>query len=254
LVNNVETVANVPHILANGADWFRGFGTPQSPGILVVTIVGDVVRSGVAEVEMGVPLGDIIEASAGGMKPGRSIRAVFSGVSNTVLTAAHLGTPLTYENFAAIGSGLGAAGFIVYDDTTCMVEVATLFSRFLSVESCGQCPPCKLGAGAITGRLAAIDSGRANDADIEAIGGRLRNVTDGNRCALPVEVQNVVGSLLTTFPEEFAAHIEGHRCPKPRRLIMPKLVDIVDGQAIYDRRYAYKRPDWTYGEDLPPEF
>ena len=253
LVNNVETLANVPHILTNGAGWFRTFGTEQSPGILVVTLVGDVRNAGVVEVEMGVPLDDVIDAFGAGVGPGRSIKAVFSGVSNPVLTAAHLHTPLTYEDFAAAGSGLGAAGFIVYDDRTCMVEVAALFSRFLSVESCGQCPACKLGSGAITGRLAAIEAGRAEGADIEAIGARLRSVTDGSRCALPGEEQNVVGSILTAFPEEFAAHLETGSCPRPRRLVMPKLVDLADGRAVYDTRYAYKHPDWTYSEDLPPE-
>jgi NADH:ubiquinone oxidoreductase subunit F (NADH-binding) len=253
LVNNVETLSNVPHILANGADWFRGFGTEQSPGILVVTVVGDVVQSGLAEVELGVSLRDAIDAVGGGPRPGRSVKAVFSGISNPVLTAQELDTPLTYEDMAAIGNGLGAAGFIVYDDTTSMVEVARLFSRFLAVESCGQCPACKVGNGEIADHLDAIAHGNGNESDIEIIGRNLRIVTDGNRCALPQETQNVIGSLLTRFPEEFVVGIEGGSGLPARGLQMPKLIDIVDGQSIYDERYQYKQMDWTYSDGRPPE-
>lgn len=253
LVNNVETLSNVPHILANGPEWFRGFGTAQSPGIIVATVVGDVVRAGVGEVELGVTLGDAIERIGQGPIPGRTIKAVFSGVSNPVLVAADLDTPLTYEDFAAIGSGLGAVGFIVYDDTTCMVELAGLLSRFLYVESCGQCPACKLGTQAITERLVAVHEGRASELDVEVIGARLRNVTDGNRCALPVEERNVVSSLMTRFSEEFVDHLEGRGCPGRRDLVMPKLVDIADGRAVYDEHYRDKLPDWSYADGTPAE-
>jgi NADH-quinone oxidoreductase subunit F len=248
VVNNVETLANVPHILANGAEWFRGLGTPDSPGHLVVTVVGDVVRAGVAEVPMGTPLGEAIERAGGGTREGRSLKAVFSGVANPVLTAEHLATPLTYEDMQAAGSGLGAAGFVVYDDSACMVAVAELFSRFLWVESCGQCPPCKLGCQAITEHLGAVESGAGTDLDIEEIGSWLERVTDANRCYLGTEEKLVVASLLRAFPEEFADHLEG-RCPRPRPLVLPKVVDIgPDGTAVYDTRQTHKRPDWTYDD------
>jgi NADH:ubiquinone oxidoreductase subunit F (NADH-binding) len=250
LVNNVETLSNVPHILRKGAEWYRSFGTDASPGIVVATVVGDVVRAGVGEVELGVPLRDVIETISGGVLDGRRLKAVFSGVSNPVLTEAQLDLPLTYEDFAAAGTGLGACGFIVYDDSACMVEVARLFSQFLAVESCGQCPACKLGTAAITEHLNAVELGAGNDDDITTIGGRLRTVTDGNRCALPQEEQNVVGSLMTRFPDEFAEHLERGRCPRPRPLVMPKLVDIVEGRAVYDERYRYKQPDWTYADEV----
>jgi NADH-quinone oxidoreductase subunit F len=253
LVNNVETLANVPHILAKGAEWFRGFGTDLSPGIVVCTVVGDVTRPGVGEVELGVSLGDAIERIGGGVPAGRSIKAVFSGISNPVLVAADLDTPLSYEAFAAIGSGLGAAGFIVYDDRTCIVELAHAFSRFLYVESCGQCPACKLGTQEITERLAEVQDGRGTELDIEIIGARLRNVTDGNRCALPVEEQNVVSSLLTHFAEEFVDHLEGRGCQSARELIVPKLLDLADGVATYDRHQMLKQPDWTYSDGAPAD-
>ena len=247
LVNNVETLSNVPHILARGADWFRSMGTSESPGTIVATVVGDVVAPDVGEVEMGTPLRAIIDAVGSGMRPGRSIKAVFSGVANPVITAADLDVAVSYEGFASIGSGMGSAGFIVYDDSTCMVDAAYRLSRFLSIESCGQCPPCKLGSSAITEHLERIETGNGNESDLDAISGWLRRVTDGNRCYLAVEERDVVNSVLHAFPEEFVEHIELHRCPRPRRLPIPKLLDLGGGVAVYDESFWLKRPDWTYG-------
>ena len=247
LVNNVETLANVFHVLVRGAEWFRGSGSADSPGHAVATVVGDVVRPAVAEVELGMRLSDLIDEVGGGPHPGRTVKAVFSGISNPVVTAAQLDTPLTYEDMAAIGSGLGAVGFAVYDDTACMVELAFQYSRFLWIESCGQCPPCKLGTQEISYRLNEIAACRGTVEDVAVIGARLGNVTDGNRCYLPVEEQHVVRSMLRAFPEEFAAHLDGH-CPTPTRtdLIAPKIVDLADGAVTYDERHRRKLPDWTY--------
>jgi NADH-quinone oxidoreductase subunit F len=244
LVNNAETLANVSHILARGAEWFRSMGTAESPGTIVCTVVGDVVRAGVVEVEMGTPLRAVLD-HFGGARPGRTIRAVLSGVSNPVLGAEHLDTPLSYEAMAAIGSGLGAAGFIVYDETACMVEVGRVLSRFLAVESCGQCPPCKFGTGEVTDALDRIAMGRGDRSQLDRIHERLAIVADGNRCSVPVQEQRVVSSILTRFPEDVVAHLEGP-CPRPRDIPIPKIVDITDGVVVYDERQARKRPDWTY--------
>jgi NADH:ubiquinone oxidoreductase subunit F (NADH-binding) len=246
LVNNVETLSNVPHILAHGADWFRSIGTAESPGTIVATIVGDVVAPDVGEVELGTPLRAVIGAVGSGPRPGRSIKAVFSGVANPVISAADLDVPVSYEGFAAIGSAMGAAGFIVYDDSTCMVDAAYRLSRFLSIESCGQCPPCKIGSSAITEHLERIETGTGQEADLDAIAGWLSRVTDGNRCYLAVEERELVSSVLRAFPEEFVEHLEQHRCPRPRRLPMPKLLDLDGGKAVYDESFWRKRPDWTY--------
>jgi len=246
LVNNVETLANVPHILARGADWFRSMGTAESPGTVVCTVVGDVIAPDVGEVEMGASLREVIDAVGSGVAPGRTVKAVFSGVANRVVTAEHLDVPVSHEGFAAIDSGMGSAGFIVYDDTACMVDAAYRFSRFLSIESCGQCPPCKMGSSEITERLERIETGGGDANDIAIIGGWLTRVTDGNRCYLPVEERLVVGSVLNAFPEEFVAHVEQHRCGHPERRPMPKLVDLADGVATYDESFWRKRPDWTY--------
>ena len=246
LVNNVETLSNVPHILARGADWFRSIGTAESPGTIVATVVGDVLAPDVGEIEFGTSLRAVIDAVGSGLPVGRTVKAVFSGVANPVVTAAHLDTPVSYEGFRAIGSGIGSAGFIVYDDTTCMVDAAYRFSRFLSVESCGQCPPCKIGSGEITEHLRRIETGAGGDDDLAGIARWLERVTDGNRCYLAVEEQQMVSSILRAFPEEFAEHIEHGACPRPRALPIPKLVDLAEGRAVYDETFWRKRPDWTY--------
>lgn len=248
LVNNVETLANVPHILVHGADWFRSMGTEDSPGTIVATVVGDVVAPDVGEVELGTSLRDVIDAVGSGPMPGRSVKAVFSGVANPVVTAENLDIPVSHEGFKAVGSGMGAAGFIVYDDTACMVAAALRLSRFLSVESCGQCPPCKLGSGAITSRLERIEAGEGTVDDIGAIHGWLERVTDGSRCYLATEERLMVNSVLAAFPEEFAAHLEQQACPLPGDRPIPKLVDLAGGVATYDDRYWKKQPDWTYAD------
>ncbi len=245
LVTNVETLAQCAWILAHGADAFRSEGTPASPGTILCTVVGDIARPAVLEVPMGTPLQSVLDA-CGGPLPGRQIKAVFPGVANAVLTAERLATPLSYEAMTAAGSGLGAGGFIVYDDRTCMVEVATMLSRFLYVESCGQCPPCKLGTGDITAALDRIRTGAGQDVDLGRIEERLRIVTDGNRCYLPVQERIVVSSILRAFPEDVAAHLEG-ACPSPRPpLPTPKINDLTDGIVTYDSHQDRKRPDWTY--------
>ncbi len=246
LVNNVETLSNVPHILARGADWFRSMGTPDSPGTIVATVVGDVLAPDVGEVEMGSTLRDVIDAVGSGLPVGRQVKAVFSGVANAVITADQLDVALTYEAFAAIGSGMGSAGFIVHDDTSCMVDAAYVYSRFLAIESCGQCPPCKLGSGEITQHLQRLETGGGGDDDIQGISHWLQRVTDGNRCFLAVEEQQLVSSVLRAFPAEFAEHVELGRCPRPREIPMPKIVDLEGGRATYDESFWRKRPDWTY--------
>ena len=139
---------------------------------------------------------------AGGVREGRTFKAALSGVANPVLTAADVDTPVSYEGMAGIGSGMGACGFIVYDDTADMVAVARMVSRFLYVESCGQCPACKFGTGEVTAYLERIATGQGDEDDIELIGARLATVTDANRCYLGTQEQRVIAeALLATFGE-----------------------------------------------------
>jgi NADH-quinone oxidoreductase subunit F len=221
-------------------------GTPSSPGTIVATVVGDVARPVVTEVEMGTRLAALLEGPAGGPLPGRVWKAAFSGVANPVIDPSRFSMPMTYEDFAACGTGLGAAGFIVYDDSACMVDVARIFSQFLAVESCGQCPPCKLGSTEITERLERIQAGAGSDDDVTHIGSWLGKVTDGARCYLATEERDVVSSILRCFPEEFAEHLEAGACPRPRDIVVPKIVELEDGRVAYDESQARKRPDWTY--------
>jgi NADH-quinone oxidoreductase subunit F len=248
LVNNVETLANVPQILRRGAEWFRATGTVDSPGTIVVTVVGDVQHPFVAEVDLGTPLAALLEV-AGGPLPGRRLQAAFSGVANGVITPEHFEVPLAYETLAAIGSGLGSAGFVFYDNSACMVEVARALSRFLYVESCGQCRSCKFGCSEITGALRSLVQGTGTDRDIGVIGARLRSVTDQVRCYLATEEQVLISSILEHFPEEFARHLEGRCSVAPRPIVVPKIVDLAAGTVTYDDRYDLKQPDWTYLPD-----
>jgi len=248
LASNVETFANVPLILRRGAEWYRTIGTAETPGPLVCTVVGDVVRAGYGEVEPGTPVRDVIEHLGGGLPPGRRVKLVLSGVSNRVLTGDRLDAPVSYEGLAAANAGLGSAGFIVYDDTRSALSIARWVSRFLYVESCGQCRACKYGCGEVTRRLDALAARRGVLRDVEVIGERLRGVTDQNRCFVGEEEQRTISSLLVNFPDDFAAELDA---PTPvEELPTPKIVDIEDGVAVYDEWVAYKQPDWTYS--IPP--
>ncbi len=240
----METLANVPLILTRGADWYRSIGTAETPGPLLCTVVGDVTHAGFAEIEPGTTLRDVIDRVGGGTRPGHEVKAVLSGVANPVLTAAALDTPVSYEGFAAAGSGLGSVGFIVFDDTRDMLAVARMVSRFLYVESCGQCRACKYGCGEITRRLDTLAESHGTELDVEVIGERLEGVIDQNRCFLGEEEQRVVSSLLRTFPGDFVRELEGAAPLEP--LPIPKIVDIHDGIAIYDDAQMRKQPDWTY--------
>ena len=249
LASNVETFANVPLILSRGATWYRSIGTAETPGPLLCTVVGDTVRAGFGEVEPGTPLRDVIDRLGGGLSPGRQAKVVLSGVSNRVLTGDHLDAPVSYEGLAAAGAGLGSAGFIVYDDTRSALSIARWVSRFLYVESCGQCRACKYGCGEVTRRLDALAEQRGALRDVEVIGERLRGVTDQNRCFVGEEEQRVISSLLVAFPDDFAAELETGA--PVETLPVPKIVDLHDGGAAYDEWVAYKQPDWTYA--LPPD-
>src|SRR3954470_19391626 len=196
LVSNAETLAHVPLILSRGAEWFRSIGTLETPGPLLCTVVGDVERAGYAEIAPGMTLREVIEQVGGGVRDGRPAKAVLSGVSNPVLTANDLHAPVSYEGLAAAGGGLGSAGFIVYDETRSMLAVARMVSRFLYVESCGQCRACKFGCGEITRRLDKIAEAHGEPLDFEIIGERLRDVTSQTRCFLAEEEQRVISSLL----------------------------------------------------------
>jgi NADH:ubiquinone oxidoreductase subunit F (NADH-binding) len=244
LVNNVETMANVAAVLSQGATWFRDVGTDESPGTIVCTVTGRTRRHGVAEVAMGTPLREVIDAIGGGAEPGRQLVAVMSGVASALLPATHLDAPVSYEGMTAVGTGLGTGGFIVFDDTTDLVAVVQGVSRFLAVESCGQCTPCKQDGLALADLLDRLRSSDAAQDTLAEIEDRVRTVADSARCSLATQHQLVVDSLLRLFPDAVAAHAEGAPAAEPE-LIAP-IVDIVDGRAVLDEKHAAKQPDWTF--------
>jgi NADH-quinone oxidoreductase subunit F len=246
LINNVETLANVPHILADGPDWLRSAGTETSPGTMVFTVCGDVRTEGVFELPLGTPLRFLVEECAGGPPEGRSVKAIFPGASNTVIPAQELDAPMDLDSMRRIGSGLGAGGFAVFDDSACLVRASYLYSRFLWVESCGQCPACKFGTGEVTRVLQEIESGSGSEPDVEMILQRAKGSTDGQKCALPTGESLLVQSVVQLFGDEFRAHLGG-ACPLPRDLPFHKIVDRDDaaGRFRYDLAYAGRQPDWT---------
>jgi len=259
LVNNVETIANVAGIVANGADWFRSVGTADSPGTVVCTVSGSTVRAGVGEVPMGTTLGAAIEAIGGGVETGRAINAVLLGVANPVLTGDQLDTPLTYEAMAAAGSGLGSVGVIVLDDQVDPVAAAAGVSRFLAVESCGQCSPCKQDGLAIAAALRALLRSPGDEASRRDADSHLATVGDEARCALAAQHQQVVGGLLAlhdrTAGADRRAGVGGEvggdeETDQSVPLLISELLDIgSNGVAAYDERFLEKQPDWTF-EDV----
>lgn len=246
LVNNVETFANVPGIVAEGPEWFRSLGTAGSPGTILCTITGRTRRHGVAEFPMGTPLEEVIDQLGGGARGGHHLVAASSGVANPLLPASAFGTPLSHEAMAAVGSALGAAGFIVLDDTSDPVAVAHAMSRFLAVESCGQCEACKADGLAISSGLDRLRSGRGTTRDLDDVRVRVTTVTRGARCFLAHQQQRTIGSLLDLFGDSFEGRTTGEAAAAAEELIAP-VVDIVDGVAVLDSESARKQPDWSYG-------
>jgi NADH:ubiquinone oxidoreductase subunit F (NADH-binding) len=244
LVNNVESLSHATWIVVNGPDEFRSVGTSTSPGTLVYTLSGDVATPGVFERPLGTPVQTLIDECAGGTSSGRPVKMVMSGVANPVLTADRLGTPADFDALAAAGAGLGSGGFVVYDDTMCAVAVAHEYSRFLYVESCGQCPPCKLQSGRITTALERL-SGANGPEQLPIIRRALDTVTDGNRCYLAVQEQLVVASVLQAFPDDVRAHEEG-TCRLRHDVIVPRIVDLTPDGFVFDVDHRRKQPDWSY--------
>ena len=248
-MNNVETLAHVPHIVTNGPEWFRKFGTQDTPGTMIFTLSGDVRKPMVRELPLGVTLRELIYDLADGPREGRPVKAVCSGVANAVITPGMLDLPLSFESLKQAGSGLGSTGFIVYDDTACMVDVAYWFSRFLHVESCNQCPPCKMGSGEITRYLRRLLEGDGARSDLDDILHVASWTPNGARCFLASEESIVVTSILREYPEDFAAHIDG-TCRLQHDLQLPKMTDFSEDEGFtYDQTYHRKQPDWSYSDD-----
>lgn len=244
LVDNVETLANVALIVAEGPDWFRELGTERSPGTIVCTVSGATRRSAVGEVAMGSTLREVIDAIGWGPQRGSEIGLVLAGTANALIPPALLDTPLTYETMRDAGSGLGSAGFIVFDDTTEPAAVAAGVARFLSVESCGQCEHCKSDGLDIAAQLRrSLEEPTA--ADMAKLSRRIDTVGVGARCNLALQQAVVAKSLLDLFPGSLSSRLASTSGPTEPVTIAP-IENLVGGQALLDTHQLEKQPDWSY--------
>ena len=208
LINNVETLSNVPHIVANGAEWFKGLGTEQSPGTKVVSVSGCVKRPGNYEVELGIPTRELIYGLAGGPPDGREVKAWFPGGSSApVLTAAELDLPYSFEAMADAGSMLGSGSIIVADDTISIPELALRTARFYHHESCGKCTPCREGTNWTVKMLERVISGEATPMDLDIVASVQENIIGHCLCVLGDSMAMPVGSMVAKFREEFEEDI-----------------------------------------------
>jgi NADH-quinone oxidoreductase subunit F len=212
LINNVETLANLPHIVANGAGWFKGFGTEQSPGTKVVSVSGCVKRPGNYEIELGISSRELIFGLAGGPPDGREVKAWFPGGSSApVLTAAELDLPYSFEAMADAGSMLGSGAIIVADDTVSIPALALRTARFYHHESCGKCTPCREGTNWTVKMLERVISGAATPMDLDIIASVQDNIMGNCLCVLGDSMAMPVGSMVKKFRGEFEAALEGVR-------------------------------------------
>jgi NADH-quinone oxidoreductase subunit F len=207
LINNVETLSNVPHIVRHGAKWFRGFGTEQSPGTKVVSVSGGVRRPGNYEVELGIPTRELIYDLAGGPLPGREVKAIYPGGSSSpVLTAAEaMDLPYSFEAMAEAGSMLGSGSVIVADDSVSIPHMALRTARFYHHESCGKCTPCREGTNWTVKMLERVVRGEATPMDLDIISSVQQNIIGNCLCVLGDSMAMPVAAMVRKFRPEFEA-------------------------------------------------
>jgi NADH:ubiquinone oxidoreductase subunit F (NADH-binding)/(2Fe-2S) ferredoxin/ferredoxin len=213
-LNNVETWANVPHIISNGADWFRSMGTETSKGTKIFSLVGKVKNTGLVEVPMGTTLRDIVCKIGGGIRDGKKFKAVQTGgPSGGVIPESMLDLPVDFDQLHQAGSMMGSGGMIVMDENTCMVDTARYYVNFLAHESCGKCVPCREGLRQMLHILDNIASGQGQEGDIELLEELGEVMEMASLCALGRTAPFPVRSTIRYFREEYEAHIREKRCP-----------------------------------------
>lgn len=213
-INNVETLANIPQIILNGADWFTSIGTPKSTGTKVFALGGKINNTGLVEVPMGTKLRDIIYNIGGGIPNGKAFKAVQTGgPSGGCIPASQLDIPIEYDTLTAIGSMMGSGGMIVMDEDNCMVDIARFFLDFTVDESCGKCTPCRIGTKRMLEILERIVEGKGEPGDIEKLETLGKNIKETALCGLGQTAPNPVLSTIKYFRDEYEAHIYEKRCP-----------------------------------------
>jgi NADH:ubiquinone oxidoreductase subunit F (NADH-binding)/(2Fe-2S) ferredoxin/NAD-dependent dihydropyrimidine dehydrogenase PreA subunit len=217
LNNNVETYANVPEIILNGGEWYAAIGTPRSTGTKVFALAGNIMNTGLVEVPMGTTLREIIYGMGGGIPKGKQFKAAQTGgPSGGCIPAALLDTPMEFDTLIQLGSMMGSGGLIVMDESNCMVDVARFYLEFTQEESCGKCPPCRVGTKRMLEILDRITTGQGTLADIDKLEELAAGIKATSLCGLGQTAPNPVLSALKYFRDEFVAHVVEKRCPAGR--------------------------------------
>ena len=229
VLNNVETYANIPQIILNGADWFASMGTEKSKGTKVFALGGKIHNTGLVEVPMGTTLREVIYEIGGGIPNGKAFKAAQTGgPSGGCIPAEHLDIPIDYDNLIAIGSMMGSGGLIVMDEDNCMVDIAKFFLQFTVDESCGKCTPCRIGTKRLYEMLEKITSGNATMEDLDKMEKLCYYIKNNSLCGLGQTAPNPVLSTLRYFKDEYIAHVKDKRCPAGvcQDLLTYKIIDI----------------------------
>ncbi len=214
LLNNVETYANIPQIILQGAEWFASMGTERSKGTKVFAVGGKINNTGLVEIPMGTTLRTVLYDIGGGIPDGKKFKAAQTGgPSGGCIPAEYLDIEIDYDNLIQIGSMMGSGGLIVMDETTCMVDIARFFLDFTVEESCGKCTPCRVGTKRLMELLDKITSGKATREDLDKIDELAAFIKDNSLCGLGQTAPNPVLSTLRYFRDEYLEHIDNKRCP-----------------------------------------
>ncbi len=214
IINNVETLANVPTIIRHGPEWFSAMGTENSKGTKIFSLAGKINNTGLIEVPMGISLQSVIYDIGGGPPPGRKVKAVQTGgPSGGAVPADLLDVPVDYESLQRLGTIMGSGGLIVLDDSDCMVDIAKFYMKFAADESCGACTPCRAGVVQLVGILEKITEGEGTMEDLKMLEELAYDVKDASLCGLGQTAANPILSTLKYFRDEYVAHIRDHHCP-----------------------------------------
>ena len=214
ILNNVETFANIAQIILNGPEWFSAMGTEKSKGTKVFALGGKITNTGLVEIPMGTTLREILYDIGGGILNGKKFKAAQTGgPSGGCIPASHLDTPIDYDTLISIGSMMGSGGLIVMDEDTCMVDIARFFLDFTVDESCGKCPPCRIGTRRMLEILERIVEGKGEEGDIEKLQKLGKSIKASALCALGQTAPNPVLSTIRYFRDEYEAHIKDKKCP-----------------------------------------
>ncbi len=214
ILNNVETYANVPVIILKGAEWFSSIGTEKSKGTKVFAVGGKINNTGLVEIPMGTTLREVVYDIGGGIPNGKKFKAAQTGgPSGGCIPASHLDTPIDYDSLIQLGSMMGSGGLIVMDEDNCMVDIAKFFLEFTVEESCGKCPPCRIGTKRMLEILERITEGKGEEGDIQKLEILAKNIKASALCGLGQTAPNPVLSTLKYFKDEYMAHVVDKKCP-----------------------------------------